>query len=171
MKVLTESMQLTAFMVIALVEQATRMFMASEVPRPKVLGNFKKPMAERGHQNSDWRETRPGMDPDHLALIRKLPCCVPGCTLNPGGEAHHLKDTGAKERGMGLRSTDRWTIPLCHEHHIYGVEKVGAQREIKWFADRGIQSLELATALWNVRGNVKAMVAIVMANKAPHGER
>lgn len=139
--------------------------MASEVPRPLLIGNFKKPKRERGHENSDKRDRRPGMDPDHLANIRRLPCCIPGCKKDPGGEAHHLKDTGAKERGMGLRSTDRWAVPLCNDHHIHGVERVGAKKELAWFAKLGLEILDVAVALWGSRGNLESMRRIVMSNK------
>lgn len=142
-----------------------RLTMASEVPKPLMIGNFKKPKRERGHENSDWRERRPGMDAKHLANIRRLPCCIPGCKKDPGGQAHHLKDTGAKERGMGVKSTDKHCVPLCEDHHLHGVERVGAKKELEWFAKFGIEALDLAAALWGARGDLETMRRIVLSNK------
>lgn len=137
----------------------------SEIPRKLMFGNFRKPKAERRHENSNWREKRPGMDPEHAANIRLLPCCIPFCKAAPGGQIHHLKDTGAKERSTGVRSTDKWGVPLCNEHHIYGVERCGSRGENRWFMDRGIAILELAIALWAARGDLARMRAIVLAVK------
>lgn len=135
----------------------------TSIPREKVIGNFKRTTEEKmkaKREASGFREERPGMSPEHLALIRKLPCCI---TLRmPGGEAHHIKDTPDKERGMGLRSTDRWTVPMSHEAHVYGVELAGTRNELKWFKDRGIDALELAKALWGATGNLTKMTAIVI---------
>lgn len=139
--------------------------MASEVPRPQVIGIFKPSPEERmkaKRQKVNFRDERPGMSPDHLALVRKLPCCV--CFKTPGGEPHHIKDQPDKERGMGLKSTDRWTVPLCHEHHIHGVELAGTRNELKWFKERGVDALTLAQALWKSTGDLPKMTAIVIAN-------
>lgn len=144
--------------------------MAEEIAKPKLFGNFKKPRHERGHENSDWRERRPGMDPAHLENIRRLPCCIPGCTMDPGGQAHHLKQTGAKERGIGLRSTDQFTVPMCEYHHLQGVERAGSKNEIAWFIRRGIYALDLAAALWGARKDVKRMRSIVVATRSVRHE-
>lgn len=57
------------------------------------------------------RERREG-DPDYLAFIRTLPCCAPGCLARPPSQPHH--STGA---GMGTKSGDRDTMPLCWKCH------------------------------------------------------
>lgn len=44
--------------------------------------------------------------PKHLKRVRALPCC--SCGAPPPSQAHHR--TGA---GMGLRSNDMATMPLC----------------------------------------------------------
>ncbi|EOD5329026.1 DUF968 domain-containing protein [Vibrio parahaemolyticus] len=48
----------------------------------------------------------------YLSFVRKLPCRVCGKTA---GIAHHL--IGHGEGKMGSKSSDMFTIPLCHEHH------------------------------------------------------
>jgi hypothetical protein len=49
-------------------------------------------------------------DPKYLDWVREQRCNV--CGRNPPSHPHHV--TGA---GMGTRSPDRQTIPLCPEHH------------------------------------------------------
>lgn len=113
-------------------------------------------------QNSSWREDREGMSEDHLALIRKLPCCV--CRRTPAGTVHHLKTTG--ERGLSVRSTDRFGVPMCITDHD-AVERAGARNELKWFAERGIADVVwLASALWKASGNLPAMTRIVITHQA-----
>lgn len=133
--------------------------MASQIERPHVLANFRKRAAKR--QKPRKSDSRPGMSADHLALIRKLPCCVTGRV--PAGEAHHLKATG--ERGMGLRSTDRWAIPMAHEPHME-VERAGSRNELAWFTARGIDAIDLATALWLATGDLPRMTRIVIAHRS-----
>lgn len=125
---------------------------ASQINRPKVLGNFKNRGPKEKHKNSRWREDRDGMSPTHLDLIRKLPCCI---TKGHGGEAHHLK-SGTGERGMSVRSSDKWAVPLEHNTHME-VEAAGTKNERTWFLERGIDPHELARALWSNTGNLEAM--------------
>ena len=65
---------------------------------------------------------------------------------------------------MGLKSTDKWVVPLCHEHHIHGVELAGTRNELRWFKERGVDALTLAQALWKQTGDLPKMTAIVIAN-------
>lgn len=92
--------------------------------------------------------TRPreGMSQGHLAFIRSLPCCV--CAAEPAGEAHHL--LCVEGRGMGRKAADRWTVPLCHQHHM---DLHAAGGEETWFAARGIDARALASRLWTVTGD------------------
>ena len=104
------------------------------------------------------KKKRKGMDKKHLENIRKLPCLVCG---DVPSEVHHLKQ-GTGERGMGLRSTDRWAVPLCHAHHINGVEKLASTQEAVWFMSYGIHNpLEIAAELWEARGDPEKMHGII----------
>lgn len=123
------------------------------------LGNFRDRTLKQ-HRNSETYKQRPGMSPDHLVSIRNLPCCLCGAL---GVEAHHLRDTG--ERGMGLKSTDKWALPLCkHCHHE--THRVGTKEELRWFEERGISSKLLAMDLWFNRGDVPRMCRVVQAHRA-----
>jgi hypothetical protein len=103
---------------------------------------FPKPTREKKKRAAD---RRPGMSPSHLDRVRGLPCCV--CECSPRVQAHHLKDTPDKERGMGLRSTDQHALPMCWECHGE-VERIGSKNELAWFDARGIDARGLAQALW-----------------------
>ena len=135
-----------------------------QIAKPKVFGNFKKRGIEKVKAktgNSKWREDRPGMSEAHLALIRQMPCAE--CLKIPAGEAHHLKaNTG--ERGMAVRSTDRYALPMCTLHHG-AVEAVGAKRETKYFQDLGFDPIELAQDLWSATGDLPKMVRILTAHR------
>lgn len=138
--------------------------MASQVREPSGQPNFKRPRAERlADKNRDKRADRPGNSDDHLALIRKLPCCLQGCSIMPSGTAHHIKATGL--RGGAMRSPDRYAIPLCWDHHINGVERQGSKNELSWLSNRGVEALDLAAALWGATGDLPKMVRIVIQHK------
>lgn len=134
------------------------------IQHAKTYGNFKKPLRERIAEkgNSNWREERPGMSEDHCALIRQMPCCV--CMAVPAGQIHHLK-LGTGERGLSVRSSDRWGVSLCLEDHD-AVERAGTRNEQRWFSDRGIADpIELAAALWSNTGDLPKMIAVLIAHR------
>lgn len=125
----------------------------SEIYKERVYGNFKPTQAQKlKAKKARKKDKRPGMSNEHCANIRQLACINCGW---PQSEIHHLKCTG--ERGAGMRSTDKWGVPLCHDCHINGVEKTGSRNEIKWFQTRGIDCLALATALWANRHDFSLM--------------
>jgi len=105
-------------------------------------------------------DKREGMSAAHLKLIRLLPCCV---CWGPGGEAHHLKIS--TERGMGMRATDKWALPICHDDHIDGVERVGSRNELAWFDKRGVRCLDLAAALWAAKGDLEKMRLVLASHR------
>lgn len=136
--------------------------MAAQIEHPlRGVPNFKRSVRERKATKPSFADKRPGMSDDHLALIRKLPCCVTGVT--PAGEAHHLKQ-GTGERGTGMRSSDRWAVPLSHAKHME-LERQGSRNEWSWFRAHGITDpLELAAALWANTGDLPRMTKIVQAH-------
>ena len=100
------------------------------------------------------KRQRPGMSPAHLAFVRSLPCCACG---SPAVEAHHLLRTGA--RGMGMRSPDRYAVPLCGAHHraLHAHGDEGA-----WLTAHGVDGIALAERLWNDTGDGAAGLRAVM---------
>ncbi len=94
------------------------------------------------------------MSPSHLAMVRKLPCCLSG--VREGVEPHHLLRTG--EHAMGRKSSDRWAIPLSTAHHRF-LHANG--NEEGYLMLHGIDGRALASALWAARGDQEAMERIV----------
>lgn len=129
---------------------------------PKVIGNFR----ERGPKKpkkATWRDERPGMSEAHLAMLRNMPCVV--CHKAPAGTVHHLK-AGTGERGMGVKSTDRWTLPMCFDDHET-VERVGTRNENNHFRGLGIDSFTLAIALWGARGDEALIRKLILEHRQP----
>lgn len=138
---------------------------ASRVPQPRVLANFKPSKTERAKEKRNHKsayERREGNSKVHKRAIIACPCCVCG-KLAPS-EPHHLKQ-GTGERGAGMRSTDKYLVPLCHEHHIHGVERVSSSQEAAFFKKHGIpEPLDLAAALHAASPNVVQMHRIIEAH-------
>lgn len=123
-------------------------------PRRTPLKRSTKPIRARNPNRAADR--RPGMSKNHLALIRLLPCCITG---RPGpNDPHHLTSgPAAKERGVGLKATDRWAVPLSRVPHDQ-VQNIGSRNEQAWFRERGIADVvALAAELWQATGDPAEM--------------
>lgn len=130
---------------------------------PRIIGNFKRPRAERlAEKVRDDHDNRDGNSKKHLAAIRKLVCCVPGCNV-VGVDPHHLK-SGTRSRGMGMRSPDKFAVPLCRSHHDE-IERIGSRKEPSWFAKFGIDAIQLAGDLYSVTPRSDQMMRVVLAHK------
>ena len=93
----------------------------------------------------------------HVELVKMLPCCA---TAKHGpNDAHHLMRLGSGERGMGLTTAGRWTIPLCRKVH-QEITPHG-DPEAVLMARYHIDARALAMALWSVSPDIKAMQRIV----------
>lgn len=102
---------------------------------------------------------REGVSAKHCDYIRQCPCAA--CLVEPAGTVHHLKSGAAKvERGMGLRATDRWGVPLCPRHHAE-IEVAGSRNERRVFFEWGVDPHILAMRLWDASGDLEAMTRIV----------
>lgn len=136
--------------------------MASEIRNERVYANFKQPKGYAKPRETKIKAAarRPGMSDAHLDCIRSLPCCV--CGSRPRSEAHHLLSAGG--RGMGLRATDRHTVPLCVADH-QTLHAGGSRNERRFFLSRGVDALALADALWRATGDLGRMRAILEAHR------
>jgi hypothetical protein len=85
-------------------------------------------------------EPRRRRDKSHLRFVAKQPCLI--CERLPC-DAHHLRF--AQARGLGLKVSDEFTVPLCRGHHRE-VHRVG--NEAQWWQDAGIDALAIAHKLW-----------------------
>jgi DNA recombination protein Rad52 len=80
-------------------------------------------------------------DRGHLAFVANQPCLV--CGRRPA-QAHHLKF--AQPRGMSLKVSDEFTVPLCNTHHD-ALHRTGDERA--WWARQGVvDPLKFAARLW-----------------------
>ncbi len=60
----------------------------------------------------------PIRDAAYLEWIRTLPCLV--CVHYESKQTRHTESCHVGLRGMGQRSSDRETVPLCGDHHRTG---------------------------------------------------
>ena len=119
--------------------------------------------------NSPERKTKKKIpDPSHLAIdksvlaisapkrhrdkaprryVARQPCVI--CGRRPS-QAHHLRH--AQSRGLSLKVSDEFTVPLCTIHH-HEVHRVG--REEAWWQERQIDPLAIAKGLWDETLNAK----------------
>jgi hypothetical protein len=79
-------------------------------------------------------------DKTHLRFIAKQPCLI--CGRQPC-DAHHLRF--AQSRGLSLKVSDEFTVPLCRAHHRE-LHRTG--RETDWWAKAGLEPISLARKLW-----------------------
>ena len=77
---------------------------------------------------------------EHLRYVASQPCAICGRTPS---HAHHVRY--AQPRGLGLKVSDEFTVPLCatHHHHLHNTTK-----EREWWQERKIDPLIIARALW-----------------------
>lgn len=107
----------------------------------------------------------------HLKFIDSLPCVI--CAGACGESTHHhllrvdkqylpvtmetegLMFPKVKSKGMGTKSDDRFTLPLCPKHHA---EAHANGNDKEYFLKRGIQPEKFALSLYKVSGDYeKAM--------------
>lgn len=137
----------------------------AQILRPPGFGlpNFKPTLLERDAERRNRKsaqERRPGNDPEYLALIRQLPCCVT-LAMPPNDPHHLLGGPAAGERAFGRRSTDRWAVPICRVMHDL-VQPLGGRGETKWFREHGVAEVhELANALYHATRDLDIMTNIV----------
>jgi hypothetical protein len=85
-------------------------------------------------------EPRRRRDKLHLRFVAKQPCLI--CE-RLSCDAHHLRF--AQVRGLGLKVSDEFSVPLCRGHHR---EVHRAGNEAQWWENVGIDALAIAHKLW-----------------------
>jgi hypothetical protein len=77
---------------------------------------------------------------EHLRYVANQPCAVCGRTPS---HAHHVRY--AQSRGLSMKVSDEFTVPLCAIHHR---DLHTTTREREWWQERKIDPLAIARALW-----------------------
>ena len=77
---------------------------------------------------------------EHLHFVASQPCLICGRTPS---HAHHIRY--AQTRGLSLKVSDEFTVPLCAIHH-HDIHTTGNERA--WWQERNIDPLNVAAALW-----------------------
>lgn len=98
----------------------------------------------------------------HLRFVRGLPCII--CGNNIETEAAHIRmadrSVAKPMTGIATKCDDRFTVPLCGEHHreqhVWGDEHA-------WWSGLGLDGIKLALALYSVSGDFERGEQIVHA--------
>ena len=77
---------------------------------------------------------------EHLRFVASQPCLI--CGRAPS-HAHHVRY--AQSKGLSLKVSDEFTVPLCAIHH-HQIHTTGKERE--WWQERNIDPLKIASGLW-----------------------
>jgi hypothetical protein len=77
---------------------------------------------------------------EHLRFVAQQPCLI--CGRSPS-HAHHIRF--AQSRGLSLKVSDEFTVPLCALHHSQ-VHAKGNEKE--WWQEQKIDPLKIAERLW-----------------------
>ena len=77
---------------------------------------------------------------EHLRFVAQQPCLICGRTPS---HAHHIRF--AQSRGLALKVSDEFTVPLCTIHHS---ENHATGDERRWWQERKIDPLAVAQQLW-----------------------
>ncbi len=79
-------------------------------------------------------------DKAHLKFVASQPCLV--CGRQPS-DPHHLRF--AQPRGIGMKVSDEFTVPLCRGHHRQ-LHRAG--NELAWWKGLKIEPLTVAKGFW-----------------------
>jgi len=77
---------------------------------------------------------------EHLRYVASQPCVI--CGRSPS-HAHHVRY--AQRRGLGIKVSDVFTVPLCATHHQ---QLHNTTKEREWWQARKIDPLVIASTLW-----------------------
>jgi hypothetical protein len=77
---------------------------------------------------------------EHLGYVASQPCVI--CGRSPS-HAHHVRY--AQRRGLGIKVSDEFSVPLCATHHQ---QLHNTTKEREWWQERKVDPLIIASALW-----------------------
>jgi hypothetical protein len=77
---------------------------------------------------------------EHLRFVAHQPCLI--CGRSPS-HAHHIRY--AQPKGLALKVSDEFTVPLCAIHHS---QNYATGDERRWWEERNCDPLQVANQLW-----------------------
>jgi hypothetical protein len=99
----------------------------------------------------------------HLDFIRSLSCCI--CGTHKQVEAAHVRMKslahGKPETGMQAKPDDRWSVPLCRDHHQDLPDAQHKIGEAAFWKKHGVDPFLLSLSLWGATGNEEAAEEIL----------
>lgn len=105
-----------------------------------------RPKRKKRERMGVERLEKPRSIPGYLKWVRGCVCCIPGCGQGPIEAAHIRAGVPNEDKGgMGLKSRDKWAVPLCAAHHREQ-HQVG---EITFWQSRNIDPIATARRYWN----------------------
>ena len=87
---------------------------------------------------------------EHLRFVAQQPCVI--CGRTPA-HAHHIRY--AQPKGLALKVSDEFTVPLCAIHHT---ENHATGDERRWWQEHKIDPLAIAEQLWGMSHSLKPSV-------------
>jgi hypothetical protein len=85
---------------------------------------------------------------EHLSYVAEQPCLIRGRSPS---HAHHIRF--AQSRGLGLKVSDEFTVPLCAIHHQ---QNHATGNERLWWQEHKLDPLAVAVGLWRERQRLPA---------------
>jgi DNA recombination protein Rad52 len=104
---------------------------------PGVLGSIQDQIDKSQLAIAEPKRLR---DKTHLKFVASQACLI--CGRQPS-DPHHLRF--AQPRGIGLKVSDEFTVPLCRGHHR---QLHQAGNEVTWWESFQIDALAMAKDLW-----------------------
>jgi hypothetical protein len=83
---------------------------------------------------------------EHLRFVAQQPCVI--CGRKPA-HAHHVRY--AQPKGLALKVSDEFTVPLCATHHS---DNHHTADERRWWKEHRIDPLGVARDLWNATSGI-----------------
>ena len=96
---------------------------------------------------------------EHLRYVASQPCVI--CGRSPS-HAHHVRY--AQRRGLGIKVSDEFTVPLCATHHT---QLHNTTKEREWWQERKVDPLMIAVTLWR-ESQSRSQDLAQAADKPPH---
>lgn len=133
--------------------------MSARIQNVAPIGTLFKQPRPRKRPVDMGRDTRE-RDPEHLALVRMLPCLVPRCGATRCEAAHVRMPSaahGKRATGMQERPSDRWALPLCRGHHV----EQHREGELTFYYRLNVSPVQLCVELYAASPDLDRMRAVI----------